>query len=51
MTARMIVMGFMDIFRPKHKHSDSSVRLEAVRQLTDQETLKKIAKYDDNLSG
>ncbi len=37
-------MGLLDAFRPKWRHSDPGVRLEAVRELTDQRTLAKAAR-------
>ena len=39
-------MGFLDLFRPKWKHSEFSVRREAVEKLTDQNLLAEIAKSD-----
>ena len=43
-------MSIRDIFRPKYKHSNSTVRLTAVeRVVTNQEVLASIAKTDDNL--
>jgi hypothetical protein len=43
-------MGLMDLFRPKWKHSDSSVRCEAVKELEDEKLLLEIAKNDENES-
>ena len=41
-------MGLLDLFRPKHKHSNVEVRLDAVRQLGEDETstLTEVAKKD-----
>src|SRR3954471_3026132 len=41
-------MGIVDLFRPKHRHSDVRVRTEAVRALTsdDAATLIQIARTD-----
>jgi hypothetical protein len=41
-------MGIVDLFRPKHKHSDAKVRLAAVRALSSDETslLASIARTD-----
>ncbi len=41
-------MGLADLFRPKHKHSDPEVRLEAVRRLgaDDAEILAELARGD-----
>ena len=39
-------MGLKDLFLPKWKHSDSDVRLTAVKKLTDQRVLAEIAKND-----
>lgn len=41
-------MGLIDIFKPKWKHKDSDVRLEAVQELDDQKILVKIAKNDSD---
>jgi hypothetical protein len=39
-------MAFMDLFRPKWQHSDCNVRQMAVKKLTDQALLYKIANED-----
>ena len=39
-------MGLTDLFRPKWKHSDSSVRRAAVKELDDQAALAYVAKND-----
>lgn len=41
-------MGLMDMFRPKYKHSDSSIRQDAVKELTDEEILIDIAENDEH---
>ena len=41
-------MSFLDLFRPKWKHSDGYVRVAAIRQLTDRRILRKIAVEDDD---
>ena len=41
-------MGLMDMFRPKYKHSDSSVRQDAVKELTDEQILIDIAENDEH---
>lgn len=43
-------MGFTDLFKPKYKHSDSSVRKKAVRKITDEKLLTEIAKNDPSNS-
>ena len=45
-------MGIADFFRPKHRHSDTRVRAEAVRALTadDAAILVQIAKTDQDVS-
>src|ERR1035441_4504840 len=40
-------MEFMDLFRPKWRHSEANVRLAAVRMLTDQNILAQVAKTAD----
>ena len=40
-------MAFMDLFKPRFKHSNSRVREEAVKRLKDQNLLKHIAKNDE----
>jgi hypothetical protein len=44
-------MGFIDLFRPKHRHSRAEVRLEAVRELGEDEiaTLTEIARRDPDM--
>jgi hypothetical protein len=44
-------MGLADLFRPKHKHSDPEVRVEAVRRLgaEEVETLARLAREDDHV--
>ena len=46
-------MGIADIFRPRHRHSDASIRVDAVDQLTHEDTdlLSTIAKQDQDPSG
>jgi hypothetical protein len=39
-------MAFLDSFRPKWRHSSPSVRLSAVKALTDQAVLAQVAKTD-----
>ena len=39
-------MGFTDLFKPKYKHSDYSVRKKAVKKITDEKLLIEIAKND-----
>ena len=39
-------MGFLDLFRPKWRHSDATVRAEAVRDLDNDDTLKRVAMDD-----
>jgi len=41
-------MGIADFFRPKYRHSDVKVRLEAVRALTseDSDILASVARAD-----
>jgi hypothetical protein len=41
-------MGLFDLFRPKWKHSDPQIRIEAVRQMTDEQAvlLAEIARAD-----
>jgi hypothetical protein len=39
-------MGLLDMFRPKWKHSDWHIRESAVKNLTDQVLLAKIAVRD-----
>lgn len=41
-------MGIMDIFKPKYKHSKSRVRIQAIKELEDQNILIDIAKNDKN---
>ena len=41
-------MFLADLFRPKWKHSKPSVRLDAIKALTDQALLAKIAKTDSD---
>ena len=41
-------MVIFDIFRAKWKHSNPRVRLEAVEELEDQQTLTEIALKDDD---
>jgi hypothetical protein len=41
-------VGFLDLFRPKWKHSDSYVRKAAAKELTDQAVLTEIAKTDQD---
>lgn len=40
-------LAFFDFFKPKWKHSDWNVRLEAVRNVNDQVILFKVAKSDE----
>lgn len=40
-------MAFSDLFKPKYKNSNPSVRREAVKELDDQNILIEIAKNDD----
>ena len=46
-------MGIVDLFRPKHKHSDVKVRLAAVRALSadDTQLLASIARNDKDPAG
>ena len=44
----MINVGFKDLFKPKWKHSSYSIRLEAVKCLTDEEILKEVVETDDD---
>jgi hypothetical protein len=39
-------MAFIDLFRPKWKHSNWQVRETAVKKLTDQAVLDEVAKND-----
>lgn len=39
-------MGFLDLFRPKWRHSDATVRIDAVRDLDNEAALKKVAQSD-----
>ncbi|MDR2472027.1 MAG: hypothetical protein LBD53_00505 [Tannerella sp.] len=39
-------MGLLDLFRPAWKHSDMEIRMLAVKKLTDQKILKKVALKD-----
>jgi len=39
-------MAFLDLFRPKWKHSDWTVRIEAIKEVTDQKVLASVAKND-----
>jgi hypothetical protein len=41
-------MNFLDLFRPKWKHSQPRVRRAAVEKLTDQALLGEIAKTDSD---
>jgi hypothetical protein len=41
-------MGLMNLFRPKWKHSDSDVRQDAVKLITDHTLLAEIAQQDDS---
>lgn len=43
-------MGLSNFFKPKWKHSDYLVRLEAVKNLMDEAILTEIVKTDDNYS-
>ena len=45
----VIKMGFIDIFKPKYKHSDWSVRIKAVNEMTDESKLIDIAINDNSL--
>src|ERR1017187_5032385 len=40
-------MGIADLFRPKWKHSNPNVRLDAVKALSNQAVLAEIAKNDE----
>ncbi len=43
-------MGFLDLFRPKWKNSDASIRIKAVQELNDEAILAQLALSDeDNL--
>jgi hypothetical protein len=42
-------MGFLDFFKPKWKHSEWRVRKEAIKKISKQRILKKIAKNDVNV--
>ena len=41
-------MGFLDLFRPKWRHSDPTVRADAVRDLSDDEmnAIERVLKED-----
>ena len=39
-------MGFSDLFKPKWKHSESIVRQEAVKKITNQKILAEISKNE-----
>jgi len=39
-------MGLLDMFRPKWKHSNPDVRIEAARELSDRQTLLEMAAKD-----
>jgi hypothetical protein len=41
-------MGLLDVFRPRLRHPDPRVRLEAVAGLTDQSVLAAVARQDDS---
>ncbi|GEM_PF-5437180 len=42
-------MALLDVFKPKWKHSDSKVRENAIKEITDQKILVQIAKNDDSV--
>lgn len=42
-------MGFFDLFRPMWKHSNPDIRLEAVRHITEEDTLQKIIHADEDV--
>ena len=39
-------MGLLSLFRPKWRHSNPDVRIEAARALSDMETLQEMAAHD-----
>ena len=41
-------MGFLDRIKPKYKHSDWRVRLDAIKDITSERTLTLIVEKDDN---
>ncbi len=41
-------MSFLDLFRPKWKNSDASIRIEAVKELTDESVLAQLALSDED---
>ncbi|WP_461463700.1 HEAT repeat domain-containing protein, partial [Methanobrevibacter sp.] len=41
-------MGFKDLFKPKYENSNYKVRIEALKELDDQEIITNMAKNDDN---
>ena len=41
-------MSLLDFFRPKWKHSDPKVRLEAIEKVIDKSILNRISRYDIN---
>lgn len=41
-------MAFKDMFRPKWKHSDAEIRLQAIEKLEDQKILAEVAKNDES---
>lgn len=42
-------MGFMDMLKPKYKHSDPQVRLEAIKEIKDEKILYDIVINDENI--
>ena len=44
----MFIMSLLDFVKPKWKHSDHKVRLEAIEKVIDKSILHRIAKYDMN---